>query len=52
LGVVGPPKTIVANDDESNFGLMASNGSTLHELLRNELGLFHHLFVKLDQACL
>ncbi len=31
---------------------MASNGSTLHELLKNELGLFHHLLVKLDQACL
>ncbi len=52
MGVVGTPKVIVVNDDESIFGLVASNGCTLHELLKNELGLFRHLFVKLDQACL
>ncbi len=33
-------------DDDSIFGAMISNATTLHELLTNELGLFHHLHVK------
>jgi hypothetical protein len=33
-------------DDDSIFGIMTSNATTLHKLLKNELGLFH-LHVKL-----
>ncbi len=33
-------------DDDSIFGVMTSNVATMHELLRNELGLFY-LHVKL-----
>jgi len=33
-------------DDDSIFGAMISNVATLHELLKNELGLFHHSHVK------
>jgi hypothetical protein len=33
-------------DDDSIIGAMISNAATLHELLKNELGLFHHLHVK------
>jgi hypothetical protein len=33
-------------DDDSIFGVMTSNATTLHKLLKNELGLFH-LHVKI-----
>jgi len=33
-------------DDDSIFGAMISNATTLHKLHKNELGLFHHLHVK------
>jgi len=33
-------------DDDSIFGAMTSNVATLHKLLKNELGLFHHSHVK------
>jgi hypothetical protein len=33
-------------DDDSIFGIVTSNATTLHELLKNELGLFCHLHVK------
>jgi hypothetical protein len=33
-------------DDESIFGVVASNEVILHGLLKNELGLFRHLPMK------
>jgi hypothetical protein len=33
-------------DDDSIFGAMTSNVATLHKLLKNESGLFHHSHVK------
>ncbi len=36
------------DDDESIFGEVVSNETTLHGLLKNELGLFCHLVVKLE----
>ncbi len=39
-------------DDDSIFGAMTSNVVILHGLLKNELGLFHHLHVKLENFLL
>ncbi len=39
-------------DDDSIFGAMTSNVIILHGLLKNELGLFHHLHVKLKKFLL
>jgi hypothetical protein len=39
-------------DDDSIFGVVTSNDSTLHGLLKNELGLFHHSHVKLKDFIL
>ncbi len=39
-------------DDDSIFRAMTSNVIILHELLNNELGLFHHLHVKLENILL
>jgi hypothetical protein len=33
-------------DDDAIFGVMTSNATTLHKLLKNELHLFYHLHVK------
>ncbi len=35
-------------DDNSIFGVMTSNETTLHRLLKNELGLFYHSHAKLE----
>ncbi len=39
-------------DDDSMFGTMTSNVATLHGLLKNELGLFYHSHVKLEDFVL
>ncbi len=39
-------------DDDSIFGTMNSNVATLHILLKNELGLFRHSHVKLENSIL
>jgi hypothetical protein len=39
-------------DDDSIFGAITSNVATLHKLLKNELGLFHHSHVKLKDFVL
>jgi hypothetical protein len=39
-------------DDDSIFGVVTSNETTLHGLLKNELGLFHHLHVTLEDLIL
>jgi hypothetical protein len=42
----------VANDDESIYGVVTSNGATLHGFLKNELSLFWHLHVKVEDCLL
>jgi len=39
-------------DDDSIFGRMTSNVAALHMLLKNELGLFCHSHVKLENFVL
>jgi hypothetical protein len=46
LSVVGLLKILVTDDDE----LLASNEATFHGLLKNELGLFCHLPMKLEDC--
>jgi hypothetical protein len=46
LGVLGPSKAIIIDDDELIFWVMASNEVILHGWLKNELGLFRHLPMK------
>jgi hypothetical protein len=48
LNVVGLLKVVVTDDDELIFGAVASNDVTFHGLLKNELGLFCHLPMKLE----
>jgi len=50
LNVVGLSKIIFINDDELIFGAMVSNEATFHGLLKNELGLFCHLPMKLEDC--
>jgi hypothetical protein len=50
LSVVGLSKLIVTDDEELIFGAMASNEATFHGLLKNELGLFCHLPMKLEDC--
>lgn len=52
MGVVGLLEAIIIDDDESIFGVVASNEVTLHGLLKNELGLFHHLPMKSEDYLL
>ncbi len=39
-------------DDDSIFRGMTLNATALHRLLKNELGLFYHLHVKLKRFCI
>jgi hypothetical protein len=39
-------------DDDSIFGALTSNVTTLHGLIKNELCLFNHLHVKLEDDVL
>jgi hypothetical protein len=39
-------------DNDSIFGTMTSNAAILHGLLKNELGLFCHSHVKLEDFVL
>jgi hypothetical protein len=43
---IDPTDALVVVNEDSIFGLMTSNKTTLHGLLKNELSLFHHLHVK------
>jgi hypothetical protein len=52
LGVIGLLEATIGNDDELIFGVVASNEATLHGLLKNEFGMFHHLLVKLENYLL
>ncbi len=50
LSVVSLSKIVVTNDDELIFGAVVSNEATFHGLLKNELGLFCHLPMKLKDC--
>jgi hypothetical protein len=52
LGIVGLSEAIIIDDDELIFGVVTSNEVTLHGLLKNELGLFRHLPMKLENYLL
>ncbi len=43
---------VVLVDDDSIFRVVTSNAIILHGLLKNELGLFHHFHVKLEDFIL
>ncbi len=43
---------VVLIDNDSIFGALTSNVTTLHGLLKNELGLFYYLHVKLKDDVL
>jgi hypothetical protein len=40
FNIFGPIEPLVVDDDESIFGVMTSNETILHRLLKNELFLF------------
>jgi hypothetical protein len=46
------PYELALDDDDSIFGAMPFNENTIHKLLKNELTLFHHLHVKLEDCAL
>ncbi len=50
LNVIGLSKVVITDDDELIFGAVASNEATFHGLLKNELGLFYHLPMKLEDC--
>ncbi len=52
FGIETPSKLTLVDDDDSIFGAMPFNEDTIHELLKNELTLFHHLHVKLEDCAL
>jgi hypothetical protein len=52
LSVVGLWEVVVIDEDELIFGVVVSNEATFHGLLKNELGLFCHIFMKLENYLL
>ncbi len=52
FGIETPSELTLVDDDDSIFGAVPFNEDTIHELLKNELTLFHHLHVKLEDCTL
>jgi hypothetical protein len=52
FGIDTPSELALVDDDDSIFRAVPFNEDTIHELPKNELILFHHLHVKLEDCAL
>jgi hypothetical protein len=50
FGIETPFELTIVDDDDSIFGVVTFNENTIHGLLKNELTLFCHLHVKLEDC--